>query len=405
MATWDTAIGDVLLNAQAFYLDHVRCSWVPGYLTARGFEPATLSRWRIGYAPAGWTTLIRRLRDLGHDNAAIQAAGLARRSSRGTLIDHFHDRIMLPLHNEHGRLVGFIGRARPDAGPAVPKYLNSPETVAYTKGAVLFGLHEARSHIARGATPVIVEGPFDAIAVTAAGDGQYAGLSPCGTALTTRQVSALARLTDLRQRGVLLALDGDPAGRRGTIKAYEILIAVTGKLTAAILPPGRDPAQLLQAGGAPALANALSHTSPLARIVIDAHLDRWAGLTDHMEVQLNAMRSAAQLIASLLPPETISQIHHITGGRALATLDDTLHSITHPELPAIARILPAGAICQVIRTADRTNSDYFEITAEVANAISKSTTLIHLHKQSRSLTAQTASRHPAPSARPRRGRA
>jgi hypothetical protein len=113
---------------------------------------------------------------------------------------------------------------------------------------------------------------------------------------------------------------------------------------------------------------------------------------------------AAQVIASLLPPETISQILQITGGRALATLDDSLHPITHPELPAIARILPAGAICQVIRTADRTNSDYSDITAEMANAISRSTALINSQKQSRFLTARTVSRHPAPPARPGRGR-
>ena len=89
---------------------------------------------------------------------------------------------------------------------------------------------------------MIVEGPFDAIAVTTAGARRYAGLAPCGTALTSRQVSALARLTDLRQCGVLVALDGDNAGQRGTIKAYQALIAVSGKLSAAILSPGRDPA-------------------------------------------------------------------------------------------------------------------------------------------------------------------
>jgi DNA primase len=371
MATSDTAVRDVLLSAEAFYLDHIRHSWVPSYLAVRGFERTTASQWRVGYAPAGWTTLIRHLRDLGYDDTTIQAVGLARRSSRGTLIDHFRDRVMLPVRNEHGRLAGFIGRARPDAGPNVPKYLNSPETVAYTKGAILFGLHEARSQLAHGATPVIVEGPFDVIAVTTANPRRYAGLAPCGTALTSRQVSALARLADLRQRGVLLALDGDDAGRHGTIKAYQTLIAVTAKMSAAILPPDRDPAHILQTEGATALACTLQHTVPLARIVIDTHLDHWAGLLHYAESQLHAMRSAAQLIARLLPPETAAQIRQLTSGRPLATLDDTLHPIAHPELPAIARILPAAAICQIIRTADRTDSDYSEITAEVANAISK----------------------------------
>ena len=136
-------------------------SWVPAYLRKRGIGAATMGEWHIGYAPRGWTTLTGYLRRRGHEDDAIQAAGLARISSRGTLIDHFRDRVMLPVHDEHGRLAGFIGRARPGADPSVPKYLNGPETSTYKKGDLLFGLHHARDHPARGATPVIVEGPFE----------------------------------------------------------------------------------------------------------------------------------------------------------------------------------------------------------------------------------------------------
>ena len=218
---WPAAdLGRVLLDAERFYVGHLKRSWVPSYLAARGLNPATVTQWHVGYAPAGWTALIRHLRNLGHDDAVIEAAGLARRSSRGTLIDHFRDRVMLAIRDERGMIAGFIGRAHPKAGPAVPKYLNSPETAAYTKGDLLFGLHEARERLARGAVPVIVEGPFDAIAVTAADPERYAGLAPCGTALTGRQVTALGRAIDLGQTGVLVALDGDRAGREAAIKAY-----------------------------------------------------------------------------------------------------------------------------------------------------------------------------------------
>jgi len=113
----------VLADAERFYRAHLGDSWVPGYLTARGLDPATVKRWRIGYAPAGWTTLTSHLRRLGYRDAAIEAAGLARRSSRGTLIDHFRDRVMLAVRDERGAIVGFIGRAHPDAGAGVPKYL------------------------------------------------------------------------------------------------------------------------------------------------------------------------------------------------------------------------------------------------------------------------------------------
>jgi DNA primase catalytic core, N-terminal domain len=136
-----------------------------------------MKEWHIGYAPGGWTALTSYLRGRGHHDDTIQAAGLARISSRGTLIDHFRDRVMLPVHDENGALAGFIGRARPGTGPDIPKYLNGPATSTYHKGDLLFGLHQARARLARGATPVIAEGPFDAIAVTLADPRHYAGLA------------------------------------------------------------------------------------------------------------------------------------------------------------------------------------------------------------------------------------
>jgi DNA primase catalytic core len=275
---WPAAdLGRVLLDAERFYVGHLKRSWVPGYLAARSLNPVTVAQWHIGYSPAGWTALIRHLRNLGHDDALIEAAGLARRSSRGTLIDHFRDRVMLAIRDEHSMIAGFIGRAHPEAGPAVSKYLNSPETSVYTKGDLLFGLHEARDRLARAAVPVIVEGPLDAIAVTAADPVKFAGLAPCGTALTGRQAVALGRAADLDQTGVLAALDGDCAGRQAAIRAYSVLLPVTSKMIAATLPAGQDPAGILQAGGPAGLSSVRQHrTEPLARVLIDAHLDSWA---------------------------------------------------------------------------------------------------------------------------------
>jgi DNA primase len=364
-------VSRILADAEAFYLNQVKRSWVPGYLTTRGFGTEIMTQWRIGYAPAGWTALTDHLRSLGHDDTAIQAAGLTRQSSRGTLIDHFRDRVMLGIRTEDGTVAGFIGRACPDAGPTVPKYLNSPETVVFTKGDLLFGLHEARGQLAGGAVPVIVEGPFDAIAVNAAGPSRYAGVAPSGTALTTRQAAALSRVADLRQTGVLVALDGDRAGRNAAIKAHGVLLTVTRNATAVLLPAGRDPAEIVQTDGPAALSTSLQQTEPLARVVIDAHIDRWAPQLDHVEGQLNAMRSAASFIAGMLPPETADEILRITDGRYLETLGEDLHPIANPELPVIARILPSDAVCQIIRVAERLDTDHSEVTAEVANALTR----------------------------------
>jgi len=309
---------------------------------------------------------------LGHGDGVIEAAGLGRRSSRGTLIDHFRDRVMLAIRDEHGTIAGFIGRAHPHAGPAVPKYLNSPETPAFTKGDLLFGLSEARSDLARGAVPVIAEGPFDAIAISTATTGRYAGVAPCGTALTTRQAAALARTADLPRTGVLVALDGDRAGRAAAVRAHTVLLSVTGNAAAVILPPGRDPADILQTDGAAALSNLIQHhVEPLAQVVIDAHLDNWDSHLDHPEGQLWAMRSAARVIATQLPPETANRILQITGRRAIVTLDERLHPVASPELPLIARILPASATCQIVRVAGRLGTEHSEVTAEMANAVGR----------------------------------
>ncbi len=367
-----TDIGRILLDAERFYVSRLGHSWVPGYLTTRGFSQAAMTQWRIGYAPGGWTALTSYLRGLGYDDAALEAAGLSRVSSRGTLIDHFRDRVMLAVRTEHGMIGGFIGRAHPHAGPAVPKYLNSPETSTYTKGDLLFGLHEARGQLARGAVPVIVEGPFDALAVTAADPSRNAGLAPCGTALTSRQAAALGRFVNFDRIGVLVALDGDRAGREAAIKAYSVLLTVTDKTTAVILPPGRDPAEILQHGGGAALGNVLrNQTEPLARVVIDAHLDGWIRHLDHPEGQLRAMRSAASLIASLLPSETAEGIVRVTGGRQLATLTHDLRPIANAEMPAIARMIPASTACQIVRVADRLKTDCAEVIVEMANEVSR----------------------------------
>ena len=123
---------------------------------------------------------------------------------------------------------------------------------------MLFGLWEARGVLAKGARPVIVEGPLDAIAITVASPGRYAGLAPCGTALTSRQLAALADAADLRATGVLVAFDPDQAGHRAAAKAYDLLKPLTDDMTAARFPAGQDPAQILREHGPGALASMLT---------------------------------------------------------------------------------------------------------------------------------------------------
>ena len=294
--------------ALRFFHSRLADSWVPHHLERRGFGSAIQQRWQAGYAPAGWDGLTSYLRALGFPDPLIEAAGLARRSQRGTLIDTFRDRAILPIRSADGTVAAFIGRAPEDAGPDVPKYVNSPRTCLYHKGETLFGLWEARQAIAAGARPVIVEGPFDAIAVTTACTGRCAGVAPCGTALTAEQVRTLSQVADLGSTGVLVAFDSDTAGRRAAIRAYHLLTPYTHEVSAIVLPAGQDPAQVFTEHGPSALAEIATHPHPLADLVTDAMVDRWSRWLEYPEGQINALRATAPVIAAMPVPHVARQV-------------------------------------------------------------------------------------------------
>jgi DNA primase len=336
--------------AARFFVCLAERSWVPDYLAGRGFGPEIWRWWGVGYAPAAWTGLTDHLRDLGFADRAIRAAGLARRSARGPLIDMFRNRVMFPVHSPDGAVAGFIGRARPGASASVPVYLNTPTTRLYRKSSLLFGRYQGQSALAAGAVAVITEGPLDAIAVTAAAPARYAGMALCGAALTRGHVRLLAGARLLAGSGldgsgldgcglvgsgrVVVAFDADPAGRRAAVRAFPLLRDVADDIWTVSFPAGLDPASYFRAHGGAALARLLDHqTRPLADLVIDetvAEFDRWAGFTDG---KFLALRAVAPVIADLPPGQ-------------------------------VAR--------QVARVADRLNLTYAEVTEAVTTALSAS---------------------------------
>jgi DNA primase len=259
--------------AGRFFQACLHGSWVPGYLAERGLAAAR----RHGYA----------------DNDMLRS-GLVTTGKDGRL----HDRLMIPLRDEHGTGIAFIGRRHPDAADDQgPKYLNSPSTDLFIKGNVLAGLAEGRRALDQGAQPVLVEGPMDAIAVSIAAPGRFTGIAPSGTALTAEQVAALARATDLPARGIRVALDADAAGRAAAVRAYSTLQPVVADITAVALPDGQDPASLLKDHGPDALRDAL-----ISRIrVVDARIEDWAHGRDleFTELQIGALRAAAAAIAAM----------------------------------------------------------------------------------------------------------
>lgn len=317
----DPAVGRVLEAAREFYGGQLIGSWVPGYLGGRGFGETVRQRWSIGYAPATWTALTDHLRSLGHGDAAIEASGLAKHSARGTLIDVFRDRAMFPVRAADGTVLGFVGRAHPDAGKDVPKYLNTRETAHYRKGHVLFGLHEAQQAFAAGARPVITEGPLDAIAVTVAGGDKFAAVAPCGTALTAEQVGLLGPYLGRRP---IVAFDADQAGKQAAVRAWKLLRGCPLEPRVADFPEGQDPAGLLGQHGPDALVRTLeSSVRPISDIVVDTAIGRFEHWLEFVEGKFNALHAVGPLIASLPPPAIARQVSRAADQLGLAHAEVT----------------------------------------------------------------------------------
>jgi DNA primase len=211
------------------------------YLEERGLDRATLQVFQLGFAPSGWETLLRHLRERGYRQEELLTAGLITIGERGPR-DLFHERIMFPISDIRGRVVGFGGRTLPNEGQpeAQPKYLNTAQTALFDKGSLLYGLDKAKDYIRREGLAVIVEGYMDAIAAHQHG---YANVvASMGTALTERQVRLLKRFTS----DLVLALDADPAGVEAALRAIEYQEILGRDIRVAVLPPGLDPDEAIR---------------------------------------------------------------------------------------------------------------------------------------------------------------
>jgi DNA primase catalytic core len=354
-------------------------SWVPGYLADRKLQAALLpsSPWKIGYAPATWTALTDYLRRQGCPSELMLRSGLVRTGKTGHLHDFFRDRLMIPLRNEHGIAVAFIGRRPPGTGDEQgPKYLNSPDTDIFIKGHVLAGLAEGRSFLRQGAQPVLVEGPLDAIAVSIAAPGRFTGIAPSGTALTAQQIAALAGAVDLTARGVRIALDGDTAGQQAALRAYPMLQPATADITAVLLPDGHDPADILVCDGREALRDTLTTSvCPLADLVVNAALSQWDRGDDmkFTDPQISALRAAARVIATMPHSEVGRQATRLaelftsrydwTPGEVTREVIDAVERHFHTDkgsslwLPRYAHELASAAIAPPRTSAGVTGSD------------------------------------------------
>jgi DNA primase len=208
-------------------------------LKKRQFTKETALQWRLGYAPNNGSALISYLKSKGFSEIDIQQAGLTARTYRGGMQDMFRGRLMIPLQDAFGKVIGFTARLLID-DPDAPKYINTPQTVLYDKSRHVYGLHFAKESIRKDKFAVLVEGNLDVIASHQAQVRQV--VATAGTALTEPHLKALSRFTgDIR-----LSFDADKAGLAATERAIPIASRVKVSLSIIDIPSGKDPDELIR---------------------------------------------------------------------------------------------------------------------------------------------------------------
>src|SRR5829696_7476801 len=208
------------------------------YLEGRGLGEEVLRRFGVGMAPSAWDQVLTGSQRRGFKVEELIAAGLIQKGRQGGHYDRFRNRLIFPIRDQRGRVLGFGARAL--TADSKPKYLNSPEGELYRKSHTLYGIDRARGPIAKARRAIVVEGYTDVLALQQAGVEEAVAIM--GTAITPEQVSMLAGLTD----SVVLALDADRAGADAMIRAQKVAGGRGLELRVAAMPEGEDPADMLQ---------------------------------------------------------------------------------------------------------------------------------------------------------------
>jgi DNA primase len=225
-----------------YFTDYNRCSVAADYLRNRGVQAP--ARYQVGYAPAGGG-LVDHLRGLGFADEHQLAAGVVRRNADGHVRDAFRHRVVVAVIDQAGRIAGFVGRSL-GADQWGPRYLNTTATPLFTKGQLLYGLEEGRVPLRAGATPVLVEGFVDVLAIAQHTD-QFVPVAALGTAFTADHADQLAAAAPARR--LIEALDSDQAGRAAAAKVAELLIPAGWQLRTPLMIPDTDPAMLAHLHG------------------------------------------------------------------------------------------------------------------------------------------------------------
>ena len=266
------------------------------FLTQRGFEPDVVKVFGVGFAPKSWDALTKHLRSKGFTDAELMAGGLVSQGNRG-IYDRFRGRLVWPIRDLGGDVVGFGARKLFDDDEG-PKYLNTPETPLYKKSQVLYGIDLARKEISKQQRGVIVEGYTDVMACHVA--GVTTAVATCGTSFGTDHIKVLRRLLmdDDQMRGeVIFTFDGDAAGQKAALRAFEEDQRFVTQTFVAVEPTGLDPCDLRLQHGDEAVQALVERRVPLFQFAIKSMLVGYD--LDSAEGRINALKEAAPVVARI----------------------------------------------------------------------------------------------------------
>ncbi len=287
--------------AAAFYAEQLHSSPEAGagraFLGERGFDRAAAETFGVGFAPRTGSALLSHLRGQGFADDELVTAGLVAESARGRY-DRFRGRLVWPIRELSGDVVGFGARRLFDDDRVEAKYLNTPETPIYHKSHVLYGVDLARREIARRSQAVVVEGYTDVMACHLA--GVTTAVATCGTAFGEDHGRVLRRLLlDHHEDSgeVIYTFDGDEAGQRAALRAFQGDQQFVAQTYVAVEPDGLDPCDVRLTKGDAAVRDLVARRVPLYRFVLDSVLGRYD--LERADGRVNALRAAAPLVASV----------------------------------------------------------------------------------------------------------
>ena len=337
------------------------------FLAQRGFDEAAAATYGCGFAPAGWDALTKHLLGRGFALAELVTGGLSKQTQHGSTIDRFHRRLLWPIREVGGDVVGFGARRLFDDDKVEAKYLNTPETPIYKKSQLLYGIEHAKKEIARQHRATVVEGYTDVMACHLA--GVTTAVASCGTAFGVDHIALLRRTlmdSDALRGEVIFTFDGDAAGMKAAERAFAEDQKFMAQTFVAVEPSGMDPCELRQSGGDVAVRDLVARRIPLVEFVLRTTVDRLdletaegraaaldAGVPLVAEIKDHSLRDEyARRLAGLVgvddPMRVVARVRGLirSGGREATNGSARRDSTVDPAVAALEREVLKVAVQQ-----------------------------------------------------------